>query len=97
MGVPAGKRVSAYSGYGYYFVPVVGCGRGCGHGFWLAGADLLSLYPRGFYPLPSIGLLTSVECSRIRDCAWHVPYPIVTTGIGVELVRVQRNYPTLLR
>ena len=34
----AGMRVSADSGYGYHFLPVAGCGRGCGHGFLLAGA-----------------------------------------------------------
>ena len=32
------------------------------------------------------GLLTGVECSRIRNSAWHVPYPIVTTRIEVGLV-----------
>ena len=35
MGVPASKRISMDSKYRYYFVPVVGCGRGCrrGHRF----------------------------------------------------------------
>ena len=63
MGVPASKRVSMDSKYGYYFVPVVGCGRGCGHGFWLAGADLPSLYLRRFYPLPSIPMSLEVDAN----------------------------------
>jgi len=33
------------------------------------------------------GLLTSVECSRIRDSTCIVLYPIVITQIGVELVK----------
>jgi len=30
------------SGYGFLFLPMVGCGRGCGHEFGLAGAGLQS-------------------------------------------------------
>ena len=31
-------------------------------------------------------LLTYVECSRIKDNSWLMPYPIVTTRTEVELV-----------
>ena len=51
--VPAGMWISVDSGYGYCFMPVAGCERGCGRRFWLAGAGLSNPYPRGFYPLPS--------------------------------------------
>ena len=42
------------------------------------------------------GLLTGVEYSRVRDSTWNVPYPLVSTQLGVVLVDVQGNYPTML-
>ena len=41
------------------------------------------------------GLLKFVECSRIRDSTWHVPYPLVTTRLGIGLVDIQGNYLTM--
>ena len=35
------------------------------------------------------GLLTGVEYSRVKDSIWHVPYPLVITRLGVELVDIQ--------
>ena len=35
------------------------------------------------------GLLTGVEYSRVNDSIWHVPYPLVITRLGVELVDIQ--------
>ena len=42
------------------------------------------------------GLLKFVEWSRIRDSTWHVPYPLVTTWLSVELVDIQGNYSIVL-
>ena len=33
----------------------------------------------------AVGLLTGIEYSEMRDGAWHVPYPVVTTRIEVGL------------
>jgi len=41
---------------------------------------------RGLIRPEAAGLLTGVEYSGIRDSTWHIPYPIVTTQPGVELV-----------
>ena len=35
------------------------------------------------------GLLTGVEYSRVKDSTWHVPYPLVITRLGIELVDIQ--------
>jgi len=32
------------------------------------------------------GLLVGVECSRVRDSTWDVPYYIVTTHTEVRLI-----------
>jgi len=41
-------------------------------------------------------LLISVKYSRVRDNASHVPYPLVTTRLGVGLADIQENYLTIL-
>ena len=43
------------------------------------------------------GLLIGIECSRVRDSAWMYLTSFVTTPIGVELAKVQENYPTGLK
>ena len=42
------------------------------------------------------GLLTGVECSRVRDSSWMDLTSFVTTQIGVELAVVRGNYTTRL-
>ena len=42
------------------------------------------------------GLLTDIECSRVRDSSWMYLISFVTIRIGVELAAVQENYPTVL-
>ena len=37
------------------------------------------------------GLLTGVEYSRVRDSAWNVHYPHITTRLGIELVDIQKK------
>src|SRR6185503_21330457 len=39
------------------------------------------------------GLLTGIECSRVRDSSWMYLISSVTTRIGVELTAVQRKLP----
>ena len=39
------------------------------------------------------GLLTDVECSRVRDSSWMCLTSLVTTRIGVELAAVKRKLP----
>ena len=42
------------------------------------------------------GLLTDIECSRVRDSSWMYLTSFVTTQIGVELAAVQENYSVVL-
>ena len=42
------------------------------------------------------GLLTGIECSRVRDSSWMYLTSFVTTRIGVVLAAVQGNYPIML-
>ena len=42
------------------------------------------------------GLLTGIECSRVRDSSWIYLTSFVTTLIGVVLAAVQGNYPIVL-
>ena len=42
------------------------------------------------------GLLTYIECSRVRDSSWMYITSFVTTRVGVELAAVQENYPIVL-
>ena len=42
------------------------------------------------------GLLTDIECSRVRDSSWMYLTSFVTTRIGIELAAVQGNYPIVL-
>ena len=42
------------------------------------------------------GLLTDIECSRVRDNSWMYLTSFVTTRIGVDLAAVQGNYPIVL-
>ena len=42
------------------------------------------------------GLLTDIECSRVRDSSWMYLTSFVTTRIGVELAVVQGNYSVVL-
>jgi len=42
------------------------------------------------------GLLTGIECSRVRDSSWMYLISFVTTLIGVVLAAVQENYPIVL-
>ena len=42
------------------------------------------------------GLLTDIECSRVRDSSWMYLTSFVTTRIGVVLAAVQGNYPIVL-
>ena len=51
---------------------------------------LLSVRPR------AAGLLTGVECSRVRDGSWMYLTSLVTTRIGVELATVQRKLHDLI-
>ena len=37
------------------------------------------------------GLLTGIECSRVRDISWMYQISFVTIRIGVELAAVQRK------
>ena len=39
------------------------------------------------------GLLTDIECSRVRDSSWMYFTSFVTIRIGVELAAVQRKLP----
>ena len=39
------------------------------------------------------GLLTCIECSRVRDSTWMYLISLVTTRIGIELAAVQRKLP----
>ena len=53
------------------------------------------------YKSPSVrpgiaGLLTGIECSRVRDSSWMYLTSFVTTLIGVVLDAVQGNYPIVL-
>jgi len=41
---------------------------------------------RGLVRPGAAGFLTDIECSRVRDSAWDVPYYIVTTRTEVGLV-----------
>ena len=41
---------------------------------------------RGLVRPGAAGLLIGVECSRIRDSTWDIPYHIVTTRTEVGLV-----------
>ena len=50
------------------------------------------------YKSPSVrpgiaGLLTGIECSRVRDNSWMYLTSFVTTLIGVVLAAVQRKLP----
>jgi len=47
---------------------------------------------RGLVGSGAMRLFAGVEYSRIRDGIWHVPYPLVPTQLGVELVDIQGNY-----
>jgi len=42
------------------------------------------------------GLLTGIECSRVRDSSWMYLTSFVTTIIGVVLAAVKGNYPIVL-
>ena len=42
------------------------------------------------------GLLIGVEYSRVRDSTWIYLTLFVTTRLGVELVDVLGNYPTMM-
>ena len=42
------------------------------------------------------GLLTDVECSRVRDSSWMYFTSFVTTRIDIVLAAVQGNYPIVL-
>ena len=42
------------------------------------------------------GLLTGIECSRVRDSSWMYLTSFVTTRIDVVLAAVQGNYPVVL-
>ena len=46
--------------------------------------------------LGTAGLLTGIECSRVRDSSWMYLTSFVTTRIGVVLAAVQGNYPIVL-
>ena len=46
--------------------------------------------------LGAAGLLTGIECSRVRDSSWMYFTSFVTTLIGIVLVAVQGNYPIML-
>ena len=39
------------------------------------------------------GLLTGIECSRVRDSSWMYLTSLVTTRIGLGLATVQRKLP----
>ena len=39
------------------------------------------------------GLLTDIECSRVRDSSWMYLTSFVTIRIGIELAAVQRKLP----
>ena len=41
---------------------------------------------RGLVRLGAVGLLMGIECSRVRDSVWDIPYHIVTTRTEVGLV-----------
>ena len=50
------------------------------------------------YKSPSVrpgiaGLLTGIECSRVRDSSWMYLTSFVTTRICVELAAVQKKLP----
>ena len=47
---------------------------------------------RGLVTPGAAGLLTGVECSRVRDSSWIYHTSFVTTRIGVELAVVRGNY-----
>ena len=42
------------------------------------------------------GLVTDIECSRVRGSSWMYLISFVTIRIGVELAAVQENYPIVL-
>ena len=48
---------------------------------------------RGLVRPGAAGLLTDIECSRIRDSSWMHLTSFLTTRIGVELAVVQRKLP----
>ena len=48
---------------------------------------------RGLVRPGTTGLLTSIECCRVRDSSWMYLTSLVTTRIGVELAAVQRKLP----
>ena len=56
-----GHGVPADSGHGYDFLPVAGSGCGCGYEVLLADSGIQRCYPRGFYPLPSLGRSSSIS------------------------------------
>ena len=41
----------------------------------------------------AVGLLTDIECSRVRDSSWMYLTSFVTTRIDVELAAIQRKLP----
>ena len=42
------------------------------------------------------GLVTGIECSRVRDSSWMYLTSFITTRIGVELAAVQWKLPDLV-
>ena len=50
---------------------------------------------RGLVRPRAAGLLTGIECSRVRDSTWMYLTSLVTTRVGVELAAVQGNYPIM--
>ena len=48
---------------------------------------------RGLVRPGAAGLLTDIECSRVRDSSWMYLTSFVTTRIGIELAAVQRKLP----
>jgi len=53
---------------------------------------VLDYKDRGLVELGAAGLLIGVECYRIRDGTWPIPYAVITTWVRVELVGIEENY-----
>ena len=51
---------------------------------------------RGLVRPGAAGLLTDIECFRVRDSSWMYLTSFVTTQLGVELAAVQENYLIVL-
>ena len=48
---------------------------------------------RGLIRPGTAGLLTGIECSRVRDSSWMYLTSFVITRIGIELAAIQRKLP----